>query len=229
MRNEIKSVQEERSRLIKETHKENIARMNIEELVQTLNNRDNKILSLNLVEDLKKKYREDPTKIKEVELRLDYEVETRKIELKNWKIDHPEYVEALKAFHPEDISVGQSSSQLKDTSARSLEEAKDEEINKSFIFAFFMENFENMDSISKLCVTLLLGSSLLVSSLSSIIFVLYGDYLIEKYQLEVKFPKLAKIIYYRRKFQRYYLIFDALSVISIILVQVILCTAILLL
>jgi hypothetical protein len=92
-----------------------------------------------------------------------------------------------------------------------------------------MENFEKLDSLGKLSVTLLLGNSLLVSSLSSIIFVLYGDYLIEKYQLEVKFPKLAKIISYRRKAQKYSLIFNALSVISIILVQVILCFAILLL
>jgi hypothetical protein len=222
---QINSYKEERLNLLKEAQKESIARMNLEELVETLNNRDNKILSK--VTELQN-IRGNPDKFREVESKLDYEVKTRDFELKNWLRDHPEYAEAIKAFHPENHSVEQSSSQLTDTSARSLAEAKDEEINKSFIFAFFMENFENMDSLGKFCITLLLGNSLLVSSLSSIIFVLYGDYLIEKYQLEVKFPKLAKIISYRRKFQRYYLIFDALSVISIILVQVLFCIAILL-
>ena len=39
----------------------------------------------------------------------------------------------------------------------------------------------------------------------NIILVLYGDYLIKRFDLENKYPKLAKFIQLRRKLQNFYL------------------------
>jgi hypothetical protein len=51
----------------------------------------------------------------------------------------------------------------------------------------------------------LLFNSLILSYTISIILVLYGDYLIKRFDLENKYPKLAKLIKIRRQMQNYYL------------------------
>jgi hypothetical protein len=68
---------------------------------------------------------------------------------------------------------------------------------------------------------LLFLNSAIISGLISIVFIFYGDYLINKFQLEIKFPKLAKIIQLRRKFQKYYLILSILLILSGSLSQII--------
>jgi hypothetical protein len=103
----------------------------------------------------------------------------------------------------------------------------DEDTNKSFMFSGLIENYEKLDFMGKIALGLLLLNYVLISSLISIIFIFYGDYLIKNYQIEVKYPKLAKIISLRRKFQKYYLIMDSLIIISVILIEIIFCIAIL--
>ena len=51
----------------------------------------------------------------------------------------------------------------------------------------------------------LLLNGLALNYVFNIILVLYGDYLIKRFDLENKFPKLAKFIQLRRKLQTYYL------------------------
>lgn len=51
----------------------------------------------------------------------------------------------------------------------------------------------------------LLFNGLIVNYTISIIFILYGDYLINKFDLENRYPKLANFIQFRRKLQSYYL------------------------
>lgn len=211
----LSSLKEENIKLLEEAQKENIQKLNIEELAVMLNNRDNKIIDC--TNELRK-FRDNPDKFKITDSNLKYELQTRNTELENWLKDHPDYEGAMRAFSQENSIVEPSSSQI-----------ESDEINKSFILGSFLENFDDLDAISKLCVSLLLSNSILFSSLSSIFFVIYGDYLIKKYDLEVKYPKLAKIIKLRRKFQKYYLIVDSLVIISLILAQVIFCIAVLLL
>jgi hypothetical protein len=45
----------------------------------------------------------------------------------------------------------------------------------------------------------------------------FGDYLIEKFNISTKYPRIHKYIQLRRKFQRYYLILD-LTIIFIMLI-----------
>ena len=51
----------------------------------------------------------------------------------------------------------------------------------------------------------LLLNSLVLNSIISIILILYGEYLIKCFDLENRFPKIAKIIKIRSKLQNFYL------------------------
>ena len=82
------------------------------------------------------------------------------------------------------------------------------DIKKSSIFIsdFNLQNF--LDSLSKeelLAFSGLLLNSLILSYTISIILILYGDYLIKRFDLESRFPRLAKFIKLRRTLQNYYL------------------------
>lgn len=84
----------------------------------------------------------------------------------------------------------------------------DKGINKSNILnidLFSMrEWFENLIGIKKIAVCLILGKSVILSALISIIFIFYGNILIEKFDLINKYPKIAKFIELRKKYQKYY-------------------------
>jgi hypothetical protein len=96
----------------------------------------------------------------------------------------------------------------------------DIDIGKSSILnpLSFIESFEVIDKIA-ICILLL--NNVILSGLISIVFVFYGDILIEKFQLEEKYPRLATIIKLRRKFQRYYLLMSILFILVASLSQII--------
>jgi hypothetical protein len=88
-------------------------------------------------------------------------------------------------------------------------------------------NFEVLNGISKLAYVMIFSSSIIFWCLLSIILNIYGNYLIERFNLEAKYPKLALFISYRKKISKYYLITNFLLIISMCLVNVILGVAIL--
>ena len=90
------------------------------------------------------------------------------------------------------------------TPSLQLEESKD--IKKSNIFNFdnFDEWFNNLDVVKQLSFSLLLTHGVVISALTNIIFVYYGNILIDKFNLETRYPKLKKIIEYRNKFSQFY-------------------------
>ena len=90
------------------------------------------------------------------------------------------------------------------TPSLQLEQSKD--IKKSNIFNFdnFDEWFNNLDVVKQLSFSLLLTHGVVISSLTNIIFVYYGNILIDKFNLETRYPKLKKIIEYRNKFSQFY-------------------------
>ena len=51
---------------------------------------------------------------------------------------------------------------------------------------------------------------------------LYSNYLLDRFKLEEKYPKIALFINYRRKLSKYYLISNFLLIISMCLINVIL-------
>ena len=97
----------------------------------------------------------------------------------------------------------------------------------SFIFSGFLDSFEKLDTMGKLAIALLFSKSLLLSSFISIIFIYYGDNLISKYKLDIKYPKLAAVINLRKKFTKYYLISNWLTIFFVILSEIIFSIAVL--
>ena len=71
------------------------------------------------------------------------------------------------------------------------------------------------------CLSNLIGFLMVLGGLVSITFILFGDYLINYFKLEERFPKLAKYIQLRQKIQRYTLIFHMFMVYLILIVFII--------
>jgi hypothetical protein len=97
----------------------------------------------------------------------------------------------------------------------------------NFNFPYSLEWFEGLNGIKKIAVSMILGKSVIFSALISIIFIFYGNILIEKYDLINRYPKLAKLIQLRQKFQKYYFNYYCYLIFSIIVIEVAFALAIL--
>jgi hypothetical protein len=64
------------------------------------------------------------------------------------------------------------------------------------------------------------GCLVVIVSMISIIIVLYSDTLIEKYKIVERYPRLTNIIEIRRKFQKYYLIWDISVILGVLIIMV---------
>ena len=104
-----------------------------------------------------------------------------------------------------------------------------DEIQKSAIFDFevLMTFIDSIDIFYRIAIFLLIFKYIIISSTISIVFVLYGDFLIVKYEVEKRFPKLAKIIQIRRKFQRYYLIISISWILLASFTEILFCISVL--
>jgi hypothetical protein len=63
-----------------------------------------------------------------------------------------------------------------------------------------------MVGITKLVVVMTYQSYFILSSIFGLIFHLYGNYIIDRFNLESKYPKLAIFIQYREKITKYYIL-----------------------
>jgi hypothetical protein len=77
----------------------------------------------------------------------------------------------------------------------------------------------NMSMSEQLAYFHVSGCFFILLSLFSIISIFYGDFLITKLNLEIRFPKLGKFIQLRRKFQHFYILMDVI-ISSIILLLI---------
>ena len=63
-----------------------------------------------------------------------------------------------------------------------------------------------------------LCSILLLSYIVSILIIFYSNYLIERFDLEKRIPRIAVFLRYRAKFQKYYLYWNTICIIIILIV-----------
>jgi hypothetical protein len=88
-------------------------------------------------------------------------------------------------------------------------------------FYKFIENFNNwlasLDYAQNIAFINLSGIFVIMVTLISIIFIFYGNKILDYLNLEQRYPKIAKLILLRRKFQQYYLLWD-IFLITIILI-----------
>jgi hypothetical protein len=92
--------------------------------------------------------------------------------------------------------------------------------NKSQYFDSLQSFFDGLNYEQNLAMANILGSIFIIFTLFSIISIFYGDKLITYFDLENKYPKTAKFIQIRRKFQQYYLIMN-IGLIFIVLLLII--------
>jgi len=96
-----------------------------------------------------------------------------------------------------------------DSCAEAIKKAIDK--NKFLPDNFDYKNiYENITNDQLGGIGLILFSQVILASAISIVFIFFGEYLIQRYEIEKKYPKLAKFIQMRRKFQKYYLILNIL-------------------
>lgn len=81
-----------------------------------------------------------------------------------------------------------------------------QEISKSNVFGLdFSDLLSKLTQDEILALCNLVFNQLILSSTISIILVIYGDFLIKRFNLNSKYPKIAKFIQLRHKLQQYYL------------------------
>ena len=66
--------------------------------------------------------------------------------------------------------------------------------------------FDTMDGICQLAFSMVIQSTVILSCVYTLIVNLYGGYLLDRFQLESRYPKIAWIIKYRKKISKYYII-----------------------
>jgi F-type H+-transporting ATPase subunit c len=83
----------------------------------------------------------------------------------------------------------------------------EDKIQKSSIidFDFLLGEFEKLSVIEKMACCFVISGGAIFSCILSIILTIYGDYLLDKFKLEQRYPKLANIIKLRKKLHNYYL------------------------
>ena len=85
-------------------------------------------------------------------------------------------------------------------------------------FNSFRELLSSLSIEQQGAISHLLLAVFMLLCLFSIISILYGDFLIRKFNLEGKYPKLAKFIEIRRKFQHFYLVMNFTFIILVLIV-----------
>jgi len=90
--------------------------------------------------------------------------------------------------------------------------------NKSQYFDSLQSFFDGLNYEQNLAIVHISGSMFILFSLISIISIIYGDKLIIFFDLENRFPKIAKFIKIRRKFQQYYLLMNIVLIIIVLLI-----------
>jgi hypothetical protein len=95
------------------------------------------------------------------------------------------------------------------------------EISNNFslneIYNQYIQFLSTLTTIQVGAIAYILVSILIIYLLINILLIFYGDKLITYFEIELRYPKLTKIIKLRRKFQDYYIISNSLIVILLLL------------
>jgi hypothetical protein len=109
-----------------------------------------------------------------------------------------------------------------------LDKTKNKFMEDNNIFNVINNFKEYLASLSLMEICLIINISscvFIITCIISILFAISGNYLIDKFSLEQKLPKLSKVIQLRVKFQRYYVfinsVFIILAIFSLIVVNTI--------
>jgi ABC-type multidrug transport system permease subunit len=86
-------------------------------------------------------------------------------------------------------------------------------------FEDFNSLISSLDYTQNIAFINLSGIFVILVTIISIIFIFYGNIILDYLNLEQRYPKIAKFIILRRKFQQYYLLWDIfiITIVSIVM------------
>jgi hypothetical protein len=87
-------------------------------------------------------------------------------------------------------------------------------------FQSYLEWFNSLPLAQQGALTHIVVSVTTLISLSSLVTVFYSDYLIKRFNVESKFPRLAKYISMRRTFQQYYFLLNTVVIVLFSLIMI---------
>ena len=90
----------------------------------------------------------------------------------------------------------------------------------SFFSFDFNEIINQLNQEEMLALCNLVFNQLILSNIIGITLIFYGDYLIKRFNLEIKYPKLAKLIQLRNKFKEFHLKISILLIILCVVPQI---------
>jgi len=85
-------------------------------------------------------------------------------------------------------------------------------MNRRSVYLFDLDleqmwkRYETYNAITKTACILIFNSSFIAVCLNTVVLNLYGDYLLDRFKLEQRYPRLAVFIKYRKKLGKYYII-----------------------
>ena len=85
-------------------------------------------------------------------------------------------------------------------------------------FNYYSDFLQNLTFEQQILLFNFLCSILLLSYFLSILIIFYSNYLIERFDLEKRYPRIAVFLRYRAKFQKYYLYWNTICIITILIV-----------
>ena len=80
--------------------------------------------------------------------------------------------------------------------------------------------YSNLNKLQQLCFSLLVLNGVIFACVVNICLSLFGEYLINRFSLETRYPKLSKLIQLRKTFQNFYLKINLLLIIIIVLSEI---------
>jgi hypothetical protein len=95
--------------------------------------------------------------------------------------------------------------------------------NKSSMFDLeeLWNGFDGADALTKIVCVYMFGSYCIITFIISIAINLYGNYLLDRFKLEERYPKIAIFINIRKKVSKYYILSNIISIILISLANII--------
>nr|YP_025892.1 hypothetical protein 58 [Moniliophthora perniciosa]AAQ74328.1 hypothetical protein 58 [Moniliophthora perniciosa] len=134
-----------------------------------------------------------------------------------------EFHAKFKELKSEESKISESQNQNSDSKSNPTSDSS----NPPILSPLESDLFFKLSTLKELSIGFLIMNSVILSCIVNIVFTYFGEYLIHKFSLEVRYPKLSKIIALRRQFQGYYLKINITIIIIDVLIQMLVLLSIL--
>ena len=92
---------------------------------------------------------------------------------------------------------------------------------KNLDLELLWNTFISFNGITKLACSMIFSSYFILWCILSVVINLYGDYLLDRFKLEEKYPRLALFILYRKKVSKYYILSNIIYIILTCIMNII--------